>query len=191
MRLKDKKILSLVLVTLLTSSLAIGCNKQEKSEDNKVVVENSDTQVEKEESELEEEVSNNKKINLYIPNIDEDNLKSIEIEVDKQFDEYALLSLLKENNPTIDKNAKVNKFEIKEEDGVKIITLDVNDSIYPKNVGSSEEILMLDSLTKSFLYAFDGDKLEITVDGKVYETGHISLEEGYMFEKTTNLRLLY
>lgn len=84
-----------------------------------------------------------------------------------------------QSNGQISKNTKVLTFEVNNNN---IGVLDVSKEMYDEKLGSGVESLMLESLAKTFMSAYKVDGLIVKVDGKLYSSGHIILEEGKYFK---------
>lgn len=84
-----------------------------------------------------------------------------------------------QSNGQISKNTKVLTFEVNNNN---IGVLDVSKEMYDEKLGSGIESLMLESLAKTFMSAYKVDGLIVKVDGKLYSSGHIILEEGKYFK---------
>ena len=50
------------------------------------------------------------------------------------------------------------------------------------NAGSQYEAMILQSITNTFGQYYETDRVIVTVEGVLYESGHILLEEGDFFE---------
>lgn len=195
--MKLKKITSLAIALVLAFSF-VGCSKSDASvenskEENKNEVsqdkgsateedknkendkdknDNDDKKTEKEEKEivvysydLEKEslVPNNITIKNDTPNKDD-----VPLVV---FDSLKTLGV-------IPKDAKMNSFEISNVENVDTGLLDIDSKFINSNLGSGAESLMLDAVAKSFMENFNVDQIQLTVDGKDYESGHIYLGKG-------------
>ncbi|MGL4992361.1 MAG: hypothetical protein ACRC57_14575 [Sarcina sp.] len=84
-----------------------------------------------------------------------------------------------QSNGQISKNAKVLTFEVNNNN---IGVLDVSKEMYEEKLGSGVESLVLESLAKTFMSAYKVDGLIVKVEGKLYSSGHIILEEGKYFK---------
>lgn len=85
---------------------------------------------------------------------------------------WHLWTAVKENNPLIPSHAYLNSFEIQADTGY----LDLDPGIYDANVGSSFEGVMLEAIAGSFLDTYGISQIYITVDGEIYEGGHVYLD---------------
>ena len=76
---------------------------------------------------------------------------------------------------------KLNSFNTYKEDGLSIGVVDFSHEFYNFNLGSSGEILMLNSIAKAYMKNFHLDKFKILVDGEEYQSGHILYEKDDYF----------
>ncbi len=107
-----------------------------------------------------------------------DNQKLIETTLDGKTETPEQVFESLHNLGVIPKDAKMNRFDITESDGVENGVLDVSKEFVNSNLGSSAESLMLDAVALSFLDYFDIVQLQLSVDGGDYESGHIVLGKG-------------
>lgn len=91
---------------------------------------------------------------------------------------WSVLWQLQEVGP-LNKNVKVNSFTVNNEN---IAVIDLSKEMYYTKLGSGPESLMIESMAKTFMSAYETDGLIIKVDGKLYSSGHIILEEGKYFK---------
>lgn len=131
----------------------------------------------KEEGQLKAVDDKEKGFKLYYYDVIEDKIKTENIETEN-INENLILEKLKEKE-MLQNAVEINKIEKKD----KVAIIDFNSAFINTNLGSGVEAMVLESIAKSFLDGLKLDKLKITVDGKVYESGHIMLEENYYFKK--------
>ncbi|MDR0879654.1 MAG: GerMN domain-containing protein [Clostridioides sp.] len=115
-----------------------------------------------------------KAIIVYSFDVDKDALVKNEVEMidvtySALFDKLVELKVIPQSS--------VNSFESKKVDGSTIGYLDVDSAFLKNNYGSDAEGKMLDALAKTFKENLGLDKLKLTVDGKNYGSGHISMED--------------
>ena len=83
----------------------------------------------------------------------------------------------------IDKDIKINKFEVSEIDGMQSINIDFDQKFkeYIMSCGSTQEYYVVGGICNTFIKAYRADRIKITVDGNCLETGHNDYPD-YMFE---------
>lgn len=91
---------------------------------------------------------------------------------------WSVLWQVQDETP-LNKNTKVNSFTV---NNSNLAVVDVSSDIYSSNVGSSIESLMLEAMAKTFMSAYGVDGVILTVDGKLYQSGHILMAEGEYFK---------
>lgn len=196
--MKIKKLTSLAVALVLAFAF-VGCSKTDagNSTEDK---DNNTTQTQQESSDKEEDKKDDKEENdklaseeteeesIVVYNYDLENEKLIENEVKaKKEDPKVVFEELK-NLGVIPKDAKLNSFDVTEANGTKTGLLDVNSAFINNNLGSGAESLMLDAVAQTFIENFDVNQIQLTVDGKDYESGHIVLGEGdYLKPERTGL----
>ena len=93
-----------------------------------------------------------------------------------------ILSAMKENN-LVTSAAKINKFEVDRSNQDSIINIDFNSNFIDlTKLGASSETLTLQAIVNTFGHIYGVDKIKLTVDGKNYESGHILMEDGDLFD---------
>lgn len=132
----------------------------------------------------QEEIELKKSINLYYPNLEDENYyyKTVELNVLKAEEVLpAIVKVYKENTlsgteAVLSENADILNAELTED---KILNLDFNKAFLEEmNAGSSYEEMILHSIANTLGEYYGAEKLSITIEGKAYESGHIFLEEG-------------
>lgn len=123
-------------------------------------------------------------VDFYYPNIDDEKYyyKSIEIEfltnditAEKIVEAYKN-NMIENSAPVLNDLAFINSLYLSE-DGV--LNVDLNSEFVTNmNAGSSYEAMILQSLTNTLCKYYGVDKLNLTVEGYNYESGHILIEEG-------------
>ena len=196
--MKIKKLTSLAVALVLAFAF-VRCSKTDagNSTEDK---DNNTTQTQQESSDKEEDKKDDKEENdklaseeteeesIVVYNYDLENEKLIENEVKaKKEDPKVVFEELK-NLGVIPKDAKLNSFNVTVANGTKTGLLDVNSAFINNNLGSGAESLMLDAVAQTFIENFDVDQIQLTVDGKDYESGHIVFGEGdYLKPERTGL----
>lgn len=191
--MKMKKIVTIVVFTILLSSFLVGCNGKDitdKDIDNDVKQENIiDTTPEKEDNDInilndnktdidysvEDMKETEQEIVYYVPNDNVDGLNKVTLKGNIGNEaitpQYLIDRLIKEG--IVAQDTKVNKFSVLE-DGV--YNLDLSKEFYTLSFGTSAEGLVLNAIGNSFIENFSCEKLKLTVDGLNYESGHIAFE---------------
>lgn len=121
---------------------------------------------------------------IYYSNQKADGLETETVEVEKITPEAVINSLARHHIVSID--TKVNGFEIIEESGRDILTLDLSKAFagYLKTMGSSGETVVIAALTNTFLDAYQADAMVLTVNGNILETGHAVYDGELIFYDT-------
>lgn len=116
-------------------------------------------------------------LNIYYGNAKADGLKVETKTVEAVVPETIIGCLANHNIVSID--TKVNSFDTDEEDGERILYLDLSKAFgeYLNTMGESGELVIMAALTNTFLEAYGADALVLTVDGGVLETGHAVYDE--------------
>lgn len=135
----------------------------------------------KEESEQAEDVQQTQ-VTVYYGNSGSLELKYEDAAIEQLTPENLIDSLAKHNIVSLD--TKVNSFEEEENDGGKVLKLDLSGSFreYLKTMSENGEKVILASVTNTFLEAYEAESIQITVEGGPLETSHGSYEEpmGYI-----------
>ena len=85
------------------------------------------------------------------------------------------------HTPVFSENVKINSMKRDYKTG--LIQVDLSeDFITGMNAGAALESLILDSLTQTICRFYRADMMELKIDGKNYESGHISLGDGEYLE---------
>ena len=142
------------------------------------------------------EINKNKEVtqvvSFYYPNLDENkyyfknvniSLKTNEDVIPKLFENY-------KNTPSnvgtvISNNTKINDVYFKDD----IIYVDFNEAfVNEMNAGSLYESMILQSVANTFSQYFNTDKVIITIDDELYESGHVAFKEGeFLTPKLDNI----
>ena len=155
----NKLFLSLIIVLLLS---LVGCNTNLIQED--------------------AELKNN--INLYYPNIEDENYyyKTVELNVLKKGEVLpTIVKLYKENTLSgtevvLSENADIKSAKLEKN---KVLNVDFNKAfLEDMNAGSSYEEMILHSIANTLGEYYGAEKVAMSIDGKNYESGHILLESG-------------
>ncbi len=84
-------------------------------------------------------------------------------------------ALKEKNSDVIPRTAYLNSFSTEGNTG----RLDLAEGIYNANLGSMFEAYMLDAIADTYLKTYNLEKLYLTVDGELYESGHIVIDEPF------------
>lgn len=157
-----KKRLALWLVLLLLFSVT-GCTNETADRPT------PDGELQPESGEATEEAV---KVLIYYGNPAADGFEQKEVEIKGLTPENLIGELAKMSVVSID--TEVKSFE---QDG-KALKLDLSKGFsgYLNMMGSSGEYIVMGGLVNTFLTAYDGENILITVEGKTLETGHASYE---------------
>jgi len=138
-------------------------------------------------SSIDEEVSFTQTVRFYYPNIDDEKYYYVDIDIDFMTNDSTgdvlcgLYKQMPENtNITVGKvfsaNTVINSIYLNS-DG--IVYLDLNRSFLTEmNAGSGYEGMILQSIANTFGGYFNTDKLILTIDGQLYESGHFAFQKG-------------
>lgn len=127
-------------------------------------------------------------INLYYPNIDDGKYYFMSVALEKESEEgikdiiseQYKANVIKGTGSVLSENTKINEINLDDEG---VLHIDFNDAFrYEMNAGSEYEAMIIQSITNTFGQYYDTDRVIITVEGKLYESGHILLEEGSYFK---------
>lgn len=94
-----------------------------------------------------------------------------------------ILVEMKKNN-LVEQDAKINKFEIERSDlQNQIMKVDFNNGFVDlTKFGAQSEFLTLQAIVNTLGNSYGVDKVRLTVDGKNYESGHISMGDEEYFD---------
>lgn len=124
-----------------------------------------------------EEAGEETKVLIYYGNADADGFEQKEVTIKGLTPENLIGELRKMSVVSID--TEVKAFE---QDG-KNLKLDLSKGFsgYLNMMGTSGEYIVMGSLVNTFLTAYDGETILITVEGETLETGHTSYEAPLLF----------
>ena len=159
---KNKLFLSLIIVLLIS---LVGCNY----------------------GATQDEIELKKSINLYYPNLEDENYyyKTVELNVLKSEEVLpAIVKIYKENTlsgteAVLSENSDIISLKTDYDMDEKVLKLDFNKAFLEEmNAGSSYEEMILYSVANTLCEYYEAQKISITIEGDVYESGHILLEQG-------------
>lgn len=139
---------------------------------------------------IDKNKSETQNINLYYPSLNDNKLyyKEITIKLHTNDDVLKLIENNYQDNlndikAVFSKNTKINNLYFKND----IVYIDLNKAfITDMNAGSEYESMILQSVTNTFGQYFNTEKVVITIDNSLYESGHIALKEGEYFTVNYN-----
>ena len=145
---------------------------------------------------METDAEQTQSVNIYYPQYDNDmRLVYVSHEIALKTGDNAndkLVELLKTVpegiglTPGLSKNAKLQSVVIDNENG--ILTLDFSEELISEMTGGAAmESLLVQSITNTFGVYYQKDKVVIKAGGKLYEGGHIALNEGEFFMVTKDV----
>ena len=164
-----------VFVTFVVAVLVMGgCAKKEqvKEENSKIESEDMDSENSTDEAPEEKEDAVEKQVRIYFGNADASDFETENVLV-QQISADEIWSQLIEKG-VIPMDVTILSCKETEQEGKKALELDLSEkfSTYLNGQGSSGEYLTVGCICNTFLDAFDGESIRITVDGKKLETGH-------------------
>jgi len=142
---------------------------------------------------IEKDVPFKQIIRFYYP----DFLKDRIVYIDKEFQletNKDILPLLEEQLKSVPENSeltrvltpnvKIQGCQIDEEKNIMTVDF-TSDLVNEMNAGAGLELMILKSITNTIGEYYQKDKVAITLDGKLYESGHILLKSGEYFRVDT------
>ena len=191
MKIKIKRMAALVLALAMTAGLA-GCAagaKEDAQESEEAFAgssqETAGTEEEKEKTEEPEpsgqaggaqdaagQEEGPLQVKIYYSNEMADGLEVTTVEMENITPELLISNLATYN--IVPKDTRVNRSETVTEQEFTILLLDLSAEFgnYVSTMGTSGEYVIMGALTNTFLDAYGADRLRLTVEGNVLETGH-------------------
>lgn len=190
----------LIIIGLVVMALISGCGKTADSKENKAnsteqtkdieTEQNKDVQMEEnadkqegEEQQIPDEqnvsAQTGGNIKVYYSNSDASGFESEEVAIGSLSSNEVLKALVDKGVLPVD--VSLLSFKEFEKDNEKLLELDFSDKFitYIKTLGTSAEYYIVGSICNTFLDAYGSDKIDITVNGDVFTTGHAEYP-GYM-----------
>lgn len=141
-------------------------------------------------SKVEENTPFVQNINFYYPNIDDNkiyykakNLQFRTNDLTKKVLETVFKESVNDLGPVFSENAKINSLYLNKDNHVYI---DLNQAFLTEmNAGSGYEAMILQSIVNTVGQYYQAEKVYLTIDNKLYESGHIAMKKGEFF--TVNL----
>ncbi|WP_338753142.1 GerMN domain-containing protein [Bacillus sp. FJAT-52991] len=135
-------------------------------------------------SKVEENVPFVQEVRFFYPNIDDEKLsdqtKKISFKTNdltrKKLEETYKQPVSPPLGKVFSKNTKINSLYLNK-DG--IVYIDLNQAFMKEmNAGAGYESMILQSIANTFGQYYHAEKVILTIDGKLYESGHISMKKG-------------
>jgi len=135
-------------------------------------------------SKIEENVALIQKINFYHPNINDDKIYYVSKDVSfktnditKQVIEKAYKEVVSSNiGNTLTTNTRINSLYLNKDN---MVYIDLNNAFLAEmNAGALYEKNILQSVANTFGQYYNSEKVVLTVDNKLYQSGHIAMKKG-------------
>ena len=116
-------------------------------------------------------------VTIYTPNDNVDGFVETEAELEALNETLLLNELIKAK--VVQEGIKINQFEKKTENDKVCLLLDFNESLGTtlNSCGSSGGYVIMGSIVNTFLKAYEADYFKFTIDGQIFESGHIIYDE--------------
>lgn len=166
----SKKILGILCITVVLLS---GCQKNTIEKEPPAKQEETDKNENKDNADKEQEQKS--LIKIYYVNFDNEEIVSKEIKATGDISESIVLELKKQE--LLQEQCMVQKVDVNESE--KTITIDINSAFgdYIRSVGTTGEGQIVECVTRTYLEAYDCEKIKITENGGVLETGHAIMDD--------------
>ena len=206
-----KKIGTILLITILILTAFTGCNKEpdnsSDTQNNQEVqnlqeqdnqnqnTQNQSVQDDQNTSDVhnnqntdtssdtttEEETPVSVELTVYSMNDNVDGYKETIVEVSEITLKVLLEQLTLAN--VLNEGTEINSFSKESVDSQVVLTIDFNEEFGNKlySMGSSGEFLTVGSVVNTFLKAYEADLFKFTVNGEVFESGHVIYDEPLTF----------
>lgn len=165
-------------------------NSEDNQEDNQEDITVNDS-TEDSESNENQQVEKKTPLVIYYGDSNVQYLLSKEVMVEELTPNHIIEELTLEN--VLPENVKVNKIEFLEDNGESAMKIDFSAAFAERlaSLGTSGELIMIGSVTNTFLEAYDVDKMLMTVDGQTVESGHSIYDEYlYPFENSDETTII-
>jgi len=135
-------------------------------------------------SKIEENVSFTQKINFYYPNPNNDKLNSTSKDISfktnditRKVLEVAYKEIVNNNNSKVfTTNTKINSLYLNKDN---MVYIDLNSAFSTElNAGALYEGLILQSIANTFGHYYNSQRVVLTIDNNLYQSGHIAMEKG-------------
>ena len=150
----------------------------------KSVFKYGDTEVTSSLSAIEKDKPFVQTVRFFYPNMDDESVDSVEASVRFRTNDITRIvlaqayrdALSNQSAKVFSKNTKINSLYLNR-DGM--VYIDLNRAFVDEmNAGSGYEALILQSVANTFGVYYGVDKVLLTIDNKLYESGHIALKKG-------------
>lgn len=153
------------------------------------IFETEDTEVITTLSSIKEKTDITYKLRCYYPDLENEQVvyKEFDVsfntndEIEPIYTKYLQNSPEESISSVFGENVKLKSFSFNPEEEVVVVDLSKN-FIAEMNLGSGYESLLIQSIVNTVGFNFGVDKVVITLDGALYESGHFQLVEGDYFE---------
>lgn len=151
-----------------------------------------DTEVSSSLSKIEENVSVTQNVSFFYPNINDNKIYYIDKDVTFKTNDITRLALESSYKEVIENdlgkvfntNTKINSLYLNK-DGM--VYIDLNKAfITEMNAGSGYESMILKSIANTFGKYYGSQKVILTIDSNLYESGHIAMKKGEFIEVNYN-----
>ncbi len=196
-----KKIIYTIIMSVLLLSFLSGCKPKEEipddGKDNEVITDATDNnQTDEEASDDQGDVDVDEEPDTDTPDNEEtdkvlelmvyygdenaEHIISKPIEVESISPEVITEQLIAVK--VLPEGVEVIKFEEQKENGAYALHIDFSEAFQTQifQMGTAGEYIMINSVVNTFLDAYDADKVRITVEGMVLESGH-AIYDDYLF----------
>ena len=125
-------------------------------------------------------------VTIFSPNENVDGLISEQAEMAELNESLVLEELIQAK--VVLEGTKINKFEKREENDKVCLIVDFNDKLADLlySCGTSGEYVVMASIVNTYLEAYDAESFEFTINGEVFESGHIIYDEPLAFFNMNN-----
>ncbi len=125
-------------------------------------------------------------ITIFSPNENVDGLIKTKMEIDELKESFILDELIQMK--VVLEGTRINKFEKREENAKVCLIVDFNDKLADLlySCGTSGEYVVMASIVNTYLEAYDAESFEFTINGEVFESGHIIYDEPLGFFNMNN-----
>lgn len=125
-------------------------------------------------------------ITIFSPNENVDGLIAEQTEI-AELNESLVLDELIQMKVVLE-GTRINKFEKREDNDKVCLIVDFNDKLADLlySCGTSGEYVVMASIVNTYLEAYDAESFEFTINGEVFESGHIIYDEPLAFFNMNN-----
>lgn len=201
--INKKRLLYTIIMSVLILSLLSGCKPEEEITENPSGNEvHSDTNANDSEEEVDDDAietetepdvgegdedmpeldqeENVEELLVYYGDENAESIVSHKVEVDDLTPDIIIEQLKMVN--VLPEGVQILEFEEQKENGSYALHLDFSEEFQTQlfQMGTSGEYIIINSVVNTFLDAYDADKVRITVDGMVLESGH-AIYDDYLF----------